>query len=146
MSNIVITGFAVFGLVSIVLLSLYYILKGLQKLQYDKTYAPESLPTWPPYQYMQEVGSVCPTGWLNAGLGASNDKIVCNSLKDFNYESNQISSTLFAPITNWGECIQKYRDNPADCPELQNRCDFLNSATYHDNGSRISWFGVSNLC
>ena len=141
MSDKVVKGFAFLGLISIVALSLYYIVKGLQKLQYDKTYAEVKIPTWPPYDYMQNVGSVCPTGWTIGG--ASGDKIECSHLNYTNSDSNHLHS--FTPIADWKDCITKYSNNPGDCPELQDRCTFLNDNTYTDN-SRIPWIGVSNLC
>ena len=138
MSDKIVKGFAFLGLISVVAISLYYIVKGLQKLQYDRTYAEENIPTWPPYEYMQNIGSVCPTGWEIGQL--SDGKISCTN-SDYGLQSS------FTPIDNWGECIKNYRNDNSTCTALKERCDYLKNNTYNDSdNTRIPWVGVSNLC
>ena len=157
MSDKVVKGFAFLGLISIVALSLYYIVKGLQKLQYDKTYTEVKIPTWPPYNYMQNIGSVCPTGWTIGDEITEEDddnigKIKC-SHSDYSYNNNDYYP--FTPIADWKDCITKYSSNSDDCPALQERCNFLtnkdinkynNSSNSSSYNTRVPWIGVSNLC
>ena len=155
--DIVIKIFAILGLVSIVAISLYYIAKALQKVQDERTNADKAPPEWPPYDYMQNIGSVCPTGWAIGKKNIFNNKIKCippytvtensysyklneNDDDDKLIEQNCINRNgrkSFAPINNWYECL----NDRSKCNEqMKDRCKFINTCRYDDN-TRIPWIG-----
>ena len=161
--DIVIKIFALLGLVAIVAISLYYIAQALQKVQENRTNAKDAAPTWPPYDYMQAVGSVCPTGWAIGEKNEEDGSINCTTsynVSGNNYEYTDENGLIvydntcsneksFAPIEDWAKCV----NDPSKCEHLKERCAFINNCTYDANSvkgflddTRIPWIGVSNLC
>ena len=146
--DLIIKLFALLGFVAIIGISLYYIAQALQK-KHQAILDTKYIPTWPPHDYMQNIGSVCPTGWA---IGNTTDgQVTCYAPNDFIYGGGgSKKDAKFTPFTSWVDCISdkskcKKSIGNEEYDVLDERCNFLKNNTYDDN-RHIPWIGVSNLC
>ena len=103
--NYIIYIFAVLGLLTFTGVVLYYISKSLQNVKHSKE------PTFPSEEYMEKIGTACPTGWLNVGESSDKNKYKCQNY--FNlpvpdtstcYDDTSDKYKYFTKITDWKKC------------------------------------------
>ena len=157
--DILVWSFAVFGVIAITVIILYYISK------YLKNYKPPTQPTWPDEEYMQNVGAVCPTGWVYLGdekSGKYKGKNMCQNyynvpVGDKCYDNSLVKKVkYFDKIYDWQKCQDE------DCKALKDRCKWIkkcgpvanvvdpstcnSQGEWTSNSVNAPWIGVSDKC
>jgi hypothetical protein len=158
--NIIIKIFALVGLISLTVITLYYIAKALKK------YKPKEEPLWPDEEYMEKIGVICPTGWVYKGK--QNGKSICQNVYSIPiadekecYDDTSNKTTNFDTISDWQQC----QDDTGNCRALRNRCTWIKKCgpksniidptkctaagkweTVHAANPYASWIGVANKC
>ena len=152
--NIFVAIFAIIGLLTITIIILYYIAKAL------RNYKPPEKPIYPDPEYMEKIGTVCPTGWVHKGKTLRGEDICQNTYKvpvrnnEQCYDDYKNFLKYFDPIKDWEKC----QDNPGNCRPLRERCKWIKKCgpfpeTIDPNTGEIigknpyaSWIGVRGFC
>lgn len=146
--NSIIYVFAVLGLLVFTGVVLYYISKSLQKVK------PAKKPTWPSEEYMEKIGTACPTGWINIGEDGNQKKYKCQNYynipvaNDKCYDDSTSKYKSFTKITDWKKCEDE------NCSALKERCKWVKSCGIpadptnpnSKNNPSASWIGIMNHC
>jgi hypothetical protein len=165
--NIIIWLFAAVGIITLTVITLYYIAKALKK------YKPPEEPIWPDEEYMEKLGVICPTGWVYRGTNKSGNN-VCQNYYNFPiadekncYDDVPNKLSYFDTINDWQKC----QDDSGNCKPLRNRCKWIEKCgplsniidpskcsaqgswtkTGDDSSNKISnpyasWIGVADKC
>lgn len=152
--NIIISIFAFIGLLTITIIMLYYIARAI------RNYTPPEPPLFPDPEYMEKIGTVCPTGWVHQGKTLSGEDICQNTYKvpienkEGCYDDYNNFLKYFDPITDWEKC----QNDPGNCKPLRQRCNWIKKCgpspeTIDPTTGKVigenpyaSWIGVRGYC
>lgn len=169
-SKVSVNILAMIGVLIVVGLILYY--AAILIKQYIKP--PDDDDEWPSDNYMEKIGSKCPSGWLY--MGKTNqwpyknickniyDVPVCDKNKEYTstnssydsgkcYDNKRSKTKKFIPIKNW----DKYKDNRGWRNRIarKERCEWIKQCgppptvegvSGCDNSPGATWLGIDEYC
>lgn len=104
----------------------------------DKKKIP-STPSFPPSEYMEEVGTKCPDLWT-LGTSYKSGKYNCKNTSGVPVANNDCENTaVFSVMKKWPLDDKKRAD------ELKTRCDWIEKCG-PVSGTPASWIGIDDLC
>lgn len=134
--SIITNVLAVLGVVLIIVLIVYV----YRKYNDDDKKKTPSTPSFPPSEYMEEVGTKCPDLWTLGTNYKSSEKYQCKNTSGVPVNNKDCESTaVFSVMKKWPLNDKKRAE------ELKTRCDWIEKCG-PVAGTPASWIGIDDLC